>query len=776
MIKLIITSESFPSLTHCFDHCPITIGGPDSPSADLKIPDKTLQNSHIQINSQKIDGKTVFLGSNLANDPFATLNGLPFGRQPLDNNDLIQCGDVAIRIEIDSPSQTTIQAPPNIEKIKAETVETAELFDPPVPNVQTPLFQQNPSKILSSLPLHAPTQPRTPPLSLKDYYLSEYDEEGDPSDKNRETPTKGFLSAQISKRWRLLTIISASFIGLIAIIACLTYLWVSDQSEEEEVKAARGIADVAMALTYAQMKSIHPPNQNWTNPEFIINNLSAVIAPEFTSLADFDSHGQFANCPYMLRIYTGSDLTHFLVIAQPAPSLLHWLIPKASIIIDSRSMEMRKIKELKLLNRLLVTANNLDGISSAEISNLVKHGELILLESLAEKKDSQGFAPPKALGMMRPGADNLVYNAPRYYMLGETLLKTSLDLVNNLAGTREVNLLQQEIASLHNFPDLVLYSSKGIDFVLEAHRALATIAPEEKFLIAHLQFNARGQITSSHLLMEDNPSSDIAIGEPHDESETEVKDIQLKSETVDGPDEGREKLPSTLIHNPGSAIDTDNPMFLQLSALANARHSALMPLTEEMTDLLKKHAHAAQSDFQARYAKVQQQLMEVNREQQTKIFKKFDGFFREYSDLPAATFSDFIKAANLDTLFQAYLIELNKRSSDSKVTDETIEIQLKRIEDSNTWQELEHNVHQTNQLLQFNQIPDESRLVAFQNSARLIATQKLNQFILSSNGALHTHEFKPDNLQSLTNILKSAWINDPDTYDFYINEFELREL
>lgn len=772
MIKLIITSEFFPTMTHCFDHCPITIGGLDSPSADLKLPDKALKDSHIQISSQKIEGKTVFLGSNLANDPFATLNGLPFGKQPLDNNDLIQCGDLAIRIEIDSPSQMTIQAPPTIEKIKAETVETQELFSPPKPNVQSPLFQQNPGKINSPPPLNTPAPPRAPPLSLKDYYLSEYDEEGDPSDKHRETPAKGFLSAQISKRWRILTIISASFLGLIAIIACLTYLWVSDQSEEEEIKAARGIADVAMALTYAQMKSIHPPNQNWTNPEFIINNLSAVIAPEFTSLADFDSHGQFANCPYMLRIYTGSDLTHFLVIAQPAPSLLHWLIPKASIIIDSRTMEMRKIKELKLLNRLLVTANNLDGINSAEISNLVKHGELILLESLAEKKDSQGFAPPKALGMMRPGADNLVYNAPRYYMLGETLLKTSLDLVNHPAGTREINLLQQEVASLHNFPDLVLYSSKGIDFVLEAHRALATIAPNEKFLIAHLQFNARGQITSSHLLMEDPPSSDIAIGEARDEPETEVKDIRLESEAVDSPKEDRD---SNSHQNPSNVVDTENPLFLQLSALANARHSALMPLTDEMTDLLKKHAQAAQPDFQARYAKIQQQLMEANREQQTKIFKKFDGLFREYSDLPATSFSDYIKAAHLDTLFQAYLSELNKRPPDSQLTDEKIAIQLKRIEDSHTWQELEHSVHQTNQLLQFDHIPDETRLIAFQNSARLIVTKKLNQFILSSDGTLLTNEFTPDYLQSLTNILKSAWINDPDTYDFYINEFELRE-
>lgn len=807
MIKLVITSDSAPQVTRRFDQPSIVIGGEHALHADLKLSGQSLLDRHIQIVQQINEGKSSFFVANLANDPFVTLNNLPFGKQPIYGNDLIQVGDISIRFDYeadanqDDHSTTEEIFPQEIDELSVEetrpidNLETIELKKQKAPHPSMKLD----APLLRSFPLEGTypftqavgnekTTPasssspsaQTPKMSLKDYYLSEYDDDEESAGSPRES-AKNFLSPQFAKSWRIFLTFFAGLLGVVAVFASLIYLWVSDQTGEEETKAARGVADIAMSLTYAQLKHIHPQNQNWAYPEFIKNNLTSILAPNYISLADIDSHGQFANCPYMLRIYTSNDLSQFLVIAQPAPSLLQWLIPKASIIVDSRVMEMRKIKDLKALNRLIVNSNNLDGVNANEISNLVKQGELIPLSSLVSKAENQGLTPPKALGLIRPGAQNLVYNAPRYYLLGETILNTSLDLVDNLGGMKEVGLLQQELSSLLKFPDLVLYSSDGIQHALSAQKALAAIIPKEKFLIAYLQLNAHGKITNTHLLMDDT-QSDVALTEKikppfkdYSNEPTALPDASFDQDlTLFKNTENPIEEPITKLKN-AKEVDTEDPLFLQLAAVANFRQSSLKPITEEMTDLLRKHSMTAQLDFPIRFAKLQQKYADADHEQQTKIFKKFHAITHENAYLPASKFLEFVEAADLKILFQEYLLTLKQSSEEHQVTDDQMDQQFKLIQESTTWQELEHNVNQTSQLLQFERLADEARLVAYQNTTRSLVTQKLNQFILSSTEALPSDAFAPDYLQILTNILKAVWITDPDTHDFYIAEFELRE-
>lgn len=810
MIKLIITSDSSPSVTRRFDQSSIIIGGEQALHADLKLPAQSLQDRHIQISKQIEQGKTSFFVANLANDPFVTLNNLPFGRQPIYGNDLIQVGDISLRFEIESlpeednqqkdekppltqPAETiqsfstsTLENLENLDLKKRKHFNTPSILDDLPAKTSTPElaypFTQNPhspsSEKIPPLLVGTPSSSQNPKLSLKDYYLSEYDDEGESSNSHLEKNANQFLSPQLAKSWRAFLTFFAGLLGVIAVIVSLIYLWVSDQTGEEETKAAKGIADIAMSLTYAQLKHIHPQNQNWSYPEFIKNNLISILAPNYLSMAEVDAHGQFANSPYMLRIYTSSDLSQFLVIAQPSPSLLQWLVPKASIIVDSRVMEMRKIKDLKALNRLIVNSNNLDGVNANEISNLVKQGELISLASLISKAENQGLAPPKALGLIRPGAENLIYNAPRYYLLGETILNSSLDLVDKLAGMKEVSLFKQELTSLLKFPDFVLYSSNGIQHALQAQKALATLVPKDKFLVAYLQLNAHGKITSTHLLMDDN-KPDIALEEKGKSSfkDNEIDSKKPSDETFEQDlalfnDSESKNIP---FNEPDDAqVDTEDPLFLQLSTIANFRQILLKPIADEMIDLLKKQSLAAQPDFTNRFAKLQQKYADADRDQQNKIFKKFNAMTHENIYLPAAKFLELVQAADLKVLFQEYLLSLKQQSSGHQISDEQVAQQFELIQESATWQELEHHVAQISQLLQFDHLPEEGRLIAFQNSTRSLVTQKLNQFILSSTEALPSEAFAPDYLQTLTNILKAVWITDPDTHDFYIAEFELR--
>ena len=621
------------------------------------------------------------------------------------------------------------------------------------------------------------TSLKGPKFSLKDYYLSEYDDKEESTFSSEKNPNH-FITPITKSWWGFLKLFSGG-VGVFIVFAALVYFWVSDQTEEEETKAAKSVADIAMSLTYAKLKNIQPQNQNWSHPEFLRNNLTPILAPSYLSMADIDAHGQFTSCPYMLRIHSSSDLSQFLIIAQPCPSLLQWLIPKASIVIDSKLMEMRKIVDLKPLNRLIVNSNNLDELSSNEISHLVNYGELIPLSSLVSKVENQGLAPPKALSLIRPGSENYIYNAPRYYLLGERILNHSLDLVSKFAGEKEVSLLQQELNSLMHFTDLVLYTSGGIQHALKAQKALTTLMPNDKFLIAYLQLSNHGKIVNSHVLIDDN-HSDIAQAEIKPSlSESSLNESDQNSLSINDRDIELEELFIETKSEPIELdnileVDKDHPLFFQLIFITNSRFSALGPIAEEMIELLNKQTNSIQPDFTSRLLKLQQRYTDTDKEELNKIFKKFQKITQDSFFIPAAKFMEFIQALGLKTLFQEYLSGIKKKSKEIQISNAQMEQQFQNIQASSTWQELEQHLAQINQLLQFDRVPDETRLISFQNSVRLAVTQKLNQFILSSNESQLTSTFAPEYLQQLTNIIKLAWITDPEMHDFYISEFELR--
>jgi hypothetical protein len=624
--------------------------------------------------------------------------------------------------------------------------------------------------------------PPSPLRPAKEPYVTEHDDENEHWYGNEESAKKDKNFSHF-KNWKLLIKILTVLLLAAIIFAALTYTWVSDQSGEEEIKAAKGVADITMALTYAQIKNIKPQNQNWSDPEFIKNNLTAVLASEYPSLADFDTHGQFQNCPYFLRIYTSSDLSQFLVIAQPAPSLSQWLIPKASIILDSKNMKLRKIMDLKALNRLLVNANTLDGINAVEVSNLVSQGELIPLSNFINKKENQGFSPPKALALIRPGAENYIYNAPRYYHLGQNIMAKSLDIMENPGSSQDVAMLQQEIAVLAKFPDLVLYSSEGMELAIQTQKALLTLAPKEKFLIAYLQFNSRRLISNSHLLMDDgaidasNSDNNVSISNPQNRMTPNVPSL---GDNFDSSKDAQEApLEDSKDKNEDSpesheTIETSHPLFLQLVAMTSIRQQALKPLSDEMISMLNLQNQIAQEDFIPRFRHLFAQYEQENIEQQIKIIKKLSQLYQENTHIPLAQLMGFVKAAGLETVVQESLKKLQQKPEASFFSHEMFEVQLKKIQESTDWAELDKQVSETAEMLKLQQVPDPEKLIAYQNIMRSQVLQKITHFLLSHDTPLPVSAYQEDNRHLLSHILKTAWVMEPDTCDFYLNEFDLR--
>jgi hypothetical protein len=437
------------------------------------------------------------------------------------------------------------------------------------------------------------------------------------------------------------------------------------------------------------------------------------------------------------------------VIAQAAPSLFHWIIPKASIVVDSSSMEMRKITDLRAINRLLVNANTLDGVNAVEISQLVKQGELIALSKLTSKHENEGFHLPKALAYIHPGAENLIYNAPRYYQLGQNLLNRSLSLHENPADSNEISLFQQDIAALSHFEHMILYSSEGMQIAIRAQKALKLLIPDEKFIIAYLQFNSEGKVLKSHLLIDNNSEIASAAVREHEE----FPKLELVSEKVESP--------------PTEPPDKDHPVYLQLTALKYMRQQTLTPIADQMIALLNNHNREVQPAFLEQFQALIAQYNQVSQEQEQVIIQKFSEIYQDQTDIPFKQLVTFVKEAGLETLLKDTYSKLNLKKE--ALDPGEFELQLKKIEESQNWQDLAQQINETAEVFK-----SEEALLANQNPARVRVYQKLNEFLLLPSPHIPHEEFNKESRDILVRILKTSWIYDPDAHDFYLSEFDLR--
>lgn len=856
MIKLTVNPGKEPA-THIYLKKIVVIGSGATIGTDLIIADESLAPVHLKIMEE--EGRFVVL--NVANDPFATLNGFPFGKKRLNNSDIIRIGQTSILFEgkllsnqdtqqnleeISIPIQKVHQG--NLldtknglneilekaleakkkqfsvdryakkdfgeklheednqdyledieskveqlesfhdEKSKKESsfdldalIEEAEdldiNFESEIETKQD-IFAENESINFSNPPSvgkkahdensllneeeKKEEEPTTNLLiepksrsksSLKEYYLGEFDDESENWNNERQKVDVNSKAAWMAN-WKLWLAILIIFFIISALITAAFYISMSDKSEDEELVAAEGIADVAMALKYAQIKHIKPLTQNWSDPEFIKNNLAAVVTHDYPSLANIDSHGQFINTPYLLRIYTSGDFSHFLVIAQPAPSLLQWLIPKNSIVIDSNVMEMRKLTNLKALNRLLVNSNTLDGANAIEISELVKKGELIPLSSLAHKKNDLEFLPPKALILIRPGGENLIYNAPRYYQLGETLMAKAISLMEAPGNGHDVSRLKQELGVMSKMPNMVLYSSQGIPFAMQAQKALSAFVPETKFLTGCLMFNTKGILKSCHLVLnEDKEQVAIADGAPQ-------KTIQEEFLTKE----------QTLLPDSSNSIDQNHPLMHQLTALLEDRKFALKEATDEIIQLLEENFQNMVLNFNSKIVELIKKYEKVNREQHERISNTIQKLSQEHHEMPPSLFMAYVKEAGLENYEETNQKKHHKMLGNNRPYSDEIERLIKQINSSKDLEELDSRIATANALLTLGNVPDPAQVILYQNEVHSQAMKKLHQ-LMSSPQNQHG-SFKEENRHVLNHILNSSWIANEDEMNFYMNQFD----
>ncbi|MEM1283709.1 MAG: hypothetical protein AAGG81_09180, partial [Chlamydiota bacterium] len=567
-------------------------------------------------------------------------------------------------------------------------------------------------------------------------------------------PTKVKSNSKTVK-WKLWVALFFIAFGVISLIFSGVYSRLQEASTQSELDAAREVSDIALALTYAHINHIQPQRQNWTDPMFLTNSIRAVLGGQHKPNGSIDTNGRMIDGKYLLRIYNKGDMSRFIVIAQPEASLTQWLAPQRAIVIDSTDMVLHRVSDLRPLNRLLVNVDSLSGENGKALHELIKGEEVIKLSTLSDKNNKNGFAPPKQLELMKIGAENYVYNAPRYSQIGEKIMELAIDLVSRPGSSTEFKKLEEEAKLIGKLPDAVMYTSKGMKAALKAQKALITLLPNQSFLIGYLQVDEQGNMKGSHLIFDleapkrqQNPNNDHFQGMVH-QSSNDMGGYQPlvlaanASEYLHPHMQSKSHLGSASF-NP--KVDTDSPLYLQITALAKERQDKLQVFGRSIIDLIHKNNNEYVENFPIEMEKLIKEYQAESNIQNEQVVQKLGELYREYDFMPMSEFSEYVESAGLNHIAQSHLKEVSdKKEASSLFNEKKFHDVLTSINKATSIEELHRYVAETSKNLRLENIPNTRKLISYQNSLRTHVLQTLNELLLSPDRDLPPGELTREN-------------------------------
>lgn len=788
MIRLTLNAQSDPEI-HLFNKSTILLGT-DSTQVDLVLSGAEIQPIHLKIIEH--NGFPILI--NYANDPFVTVNGHPFGKKLLNSGDVIVLHQITILFEkLLSPVETDHSKEEALvslldNKIKKQEDSVAQtIISQPSENIFFPSFSlpfeqevevlreeelqkssidaylqefeaipEVPKKALSPIEKKNSIE-RKQTASLKDDYLRDLDDDN----HSKGAGPFGHLGepSHLYQAWKWILLFIFSLLAVSGAIGSIIYFSVSDKTEAHETKAAQAVADIAMALTHAQLHHLKPHNQNWSDLDFLKSNLQTILQDTSSYATQINAQGQFNCCPYSLRIYTSSDLLYFLLIAQPSPSLLYWLVPRSIIVVDSHLMELRTLKDIRSLNRLLANPDPLEGLNGKEITNLVKQGGLIRLSSLASESGHFDFAPPKNLAWVRPGAENLIYNAPRYYRLGQILVQKAISLSTSKGSSQEVANLKHDVENLNGLNHFILYSDQGKKSALLARQGLQMFAPSDKLLFGYLLFNAQGRIHQVHLLKDEEEWKEPSLAASTREKEGEMIAFQPASEVNVKEDLAKK-------NSENSVVDHNHPIYIQLQSILTARENELKPLSAALFALVNQELQTPRPQFQMEFQNLSHSYLMADAKHKQALKESVDNLYHQYEDIPIHEFLAFMKELHLEQMIQHEDQSLAIIDENCQQNMETL---LTQIENSKSLAELDNFIHISCTWLNFDYIKDPQELMKYQNLLRNQLLEQLERYLLSQK----KHSLvKLEDKEVLQDILSQERLIKPEERDFFLKEFE----
>lgn len=767
----------------------------------------------------------LYFAQNLANDPFVSLNGRPFGRKKLSNGDVLLAGDIEITFEL----------------LIGSIPQTAAPISPPTPSLAQALergirAKSQPSVIVDSELEALIREVESFEAELKGRTASPEEPAAASKEASVDVPFKASelhsdvaryhakigcetiqstafqfedvrLNASLAERhsakpkrvslnddttqvvrhhfgshapprqifWRPLLAMLLVVVAIAAALGSGIYFTFSEKNDAEEFVIAEGIADIAMALTYAQLHQLKPPNQNWGDPEFIKECLVKVLPAGYPSLASLDKLGTFTNSSYMFRVYTSNDFSHFLLLAQPEPNLWQWLLSRETILLDSSTMQLHRLTDLRALNRLLANTKPLEGANGLEISHLVSQAPLIRLTTLATETGHREFLPPKGLQKLSPGSDTRTYNAPRYYTFSQQLsssLGSYLREESTERAAERANELRKQVVDLEKLPQLVIYTIEQEPLLGAIFRQIESWMPDQQVLLAQVVLDSDGQrILTSYIY----GHQFFGLGD-EDLLGSRKNAIPTVSES-DRATIGMDNTP----HVMSEVLGRD------LTAAVQHRRQALGVPYHALRTLLESFMQAPQENFVTNATQLVQQLENIDLGEQVEIRQAVvDSYRVNVLDNQSLSHSDFVLAAKEAGVAPYIPIEfLRVEQADEGASPVFVQAEptsghtlrdfsdvLNRIQQSEDITALGEAVTEANIVLNDLPVEGTDKLRTLRNKYQLVLAHRIEQLVLGPMSPLPVSSINDRGRAQLASLLVSAGIDDEEQKEYYLQEFD----
>lgn len=594
---------------------------------------------------------------------------------------------------------------------------------PALPSQTTATKEISPPKAMIPLrapktPLPMPSSPISSPLPLTQPKIPE------------EKPPE--VDQAASMAWRLVLASGVTIFLLVAAFSLTVYRAFSDTNTQAEFLAAQDVADVGMALVHARL---HPDKQktyNLADPDFLRAHLADLLGEEFPVSLNMTPQGHLKGSSYLLRLYTNQDISQFVIVAQPESTLWYWLIQPHTIFLDSVTMQLHKTQDVRTVNRILAQSNLFQGTHLSALDPLLAKSSVIPLRTLSYEIDRREFAPPRELKTLRPGAENRIYNAPRYHRLSDPLFKMLVELKE--AISTDSALVLEHLHAFSPFHNMVLYTIGSLHTAQKAVQALHMHFPEEQFLIGHMTLDKENHsLLASHLV---DPIP-----------ETPIPDIQIIADV--------EK----------------HPLQIKLEKLAEARKRVIDPFTQEMLSLIATHGKEPSEQFYDTMTELLQRCKKVDAPSCKELRHALAHFYLEYViKEPHVAFTEFaayVESAGLT----AYLPTEDMRALPLQESDEPVDLVpwTNQIKEAASLHALDRSLLMADQWLLDQLLPDHEQLLRFRRTLNQTAKLRLEQLLMDSKSAVPLQERQRPILLHLLDTLLSV---PPHEKEIYLKEFE----
>ncbi|CRX37824.1 FHA domain-containing protein [Estrella lausannensis] len=850
MIKFTVKSKA-RNETYTFYKKEVLIGSSREYTCDLSLPESRFEPTHLLITEEE----DRFIVKNLANDPFATLNDLPFGKRIIKDQDVIVVGDTMIIFEgaLTKEGQSYQEFPlfstkGNLAGIVEEAIERAATADEPeeahpedhperedLPlqrdssedypldmDALNDLAAKDSSKEMDPAEMealleewqeienefrgsHAETSDppqnmpaerdilqaestqaahKTPPQEAeptkKTLILDLSDNEHEPlpfktspppragatQPKSEDKPVKKIISA-LRPQLKII-FITFAIATLLLFLLIGGSLWkFNHESEKRVIEVSRSVSDIALAMTYAQIHHIIPHQHNWSNPQFLKSSVAASLSPHHEAQLRLEGNGKL-NDDYLLRIYTNRDNSRFVIIAQPEPSLFHYLTTPDSIVVDSAMMTLRRINDLKALNRLLIDPDQLHSPGSDDVARILNRAQIIPMDLLADKDNHNGFKTPERLKVKYPGAENYIYNSPRYSRVGDRIMSEAVEALSKPTNSSEMRKLKEVLRSIAKLPFAVMYTTKGKEHAEKAKMAISSIVQGEDFLLAYIDYDEKSNKTTSYLIDDEDLRPTDGLRQ---ESELDpLKAARAAAVALIGEATSQRPLNSYR-----REMELASPLYTELNNLSNQRRGELEKIHSEL-DLMISHeieepGSYTIEDLQQKAIALTEKIEQTN----VSIMRKLYQIYGSHKNIPLSEFLDYVEKSGLRSLAanELFSTQGQETSTNCSLPEEGKKAILE-IEAASNFSPLFDAISKAASYFSCDPSEDPQLIIAFQNQVKGAVVDKLNDFILLRSFDDESDVFTPDTREKLSQAMKEAWIFDLEEQNYYLDEFTRR--